>query len=326
MGGAHKHQSRSGPAATFRPPASRRSEDEGVPTMTRSRSFGTGRSWTQVVTVVGALTTTIGAVLSTPASSQPLVAAPLVPHAESGAGGSEQLDARLVHRYKLDETSGTVLADSGRAGAAGKASLVHPEKATLTGKGVRFNPDSYDGALDGAYVAPAQQHHRRPVRGDGRLRRVDRPGERRQPPDVEFRQQVRPLRRRHRRAGGPVRLQHAAVPRRRGLRQHPADPRPPPGRRVEARDVRPVPEPERDELDRHPVRGRRAARPGHEPDAARVGEPGGGHELQLPGPLAEQRGLRVPRHLAGLPGLRPRRERGRSDGPRRRIRVGGSAG
>ncbi|MEW2428717.1 immunoglobulin-like domain-containing protein [Micromonospora sp. NPDC047644] len=58
-----------------------------------------------------------------------------------------------MHHFALDETSGTTLVNSGSAGAAANATLVNPEKAALTGQGVRFNPDSYESALDGAYVA-----------------------------------------------------------------------------------------------------------------------------------------------------------------------------
>ncbi|MET8260522.1 immunoglobulin-like domain-containing protein [Micromonospora sp. NPDC005205] len=58
-----------------------------------------------------------------------------------------------MHHFALDETSGTTLVNSGSAGAAANATLVNPEKAALTGEGVRFNPDSYENALDGAYVA-----------------------------------------------------------------------------------------------------------------------------------------------------------------------------
>ncbi|MBY8875079.1 Ig-like domain repeat protein [Micromonospora sp. PLK6-60] len=65
----------------------------------------------------------------------------------------ERLNEGLVHHFALDETSGTTLVNSGSAGSAANATLVHPEKATLTGDGVRFNPDSYESALDGAYVA-----------------------------------------------------------------------------------------------------------------------------------------------------------------------------
>ena len=57
-----------------------------------------------------------------------------------------------MHYYKLDETTGTTLADSGSAGAAGNATLVNPAKATLTGAGVTLNPDAYADSLAGAYV------------------------------------------------------------------------------------------------------------------------------------------------------------------------------
>ena len=66
--------------------------------------------------------------------------------------GSEQLASGLVHHYKLDETSGTTLADSGSAGGAGDATLVNPDKATLTGAGVTLNPNAYADSLTGAYV------------------------------------------------------------------------------------------------------------------------------------------------------------------------------
>ncbi|MFF5181799.1 immunoglobulin-like domain-containing protein [Micromonospora sp. NPDC000316] len=65
----------------------------------------------------------------------------------------DPLSEGLVHRFALDETSGTTLANSGSAGSTANATLVNPQKATLTGDGVRFNPDSYESALDGAYVA-----------------------------------------------------------------------------------------------------------------------------------------------------------------------------
>jgi hypothetical protein len=63
-----------------------------------------------------------------------------------------QLETGLVHRYKLDETGGTTLADSGSAGAAGNATLANPGKATLTGAGVALNPNAYADSLTGAYV------------------------------------------------------------------------------------------------------------------------------------------------------------------------------
>jgi len=71
---------------------------------------------------------------------------------KQAALSEEELTEGLVHHFKLDETSGTTLVNSGSAGTAANATLVNPEKATLTGDGVRFNPDSYESALDGAYV------------------------------------------------------------------------------------------------------------------------------------------------------------------------------
>ena len=64
----------------------------------------------------------------------------------------DQLAAGLVHFYKLDETAGTALADSGTAGTAGTATLVNPDKAVLEGDGVTLNPDGYADALTGAHV------------------------------------------------------------------------------------------------------------------------------------------------------------------------------
>src|SRR5690349_8699678 len=58
----------------------------------------------------------------------------------------------LVHRFKLDETSGTLVVNSGTAGAAADATLVNPEKAVRGADGIRFNPDDYADALTGAYV------------------------------------------------------------------------------------------------------------------------------------------------------------------------------
>ncbi len=63
-----------------------------------------------------------------------------------------QLETGLVHRYKLDETAGTTLSDSGAAGAAGNATLINPDKAALTGAGVTLNPGAYADSLTGAYV------------------------------------------------------------------------------------------------------------------------------------------------------------------------------
>lgn len=63
-----------------------------------------------------------------------------------------QLEAGLVHFYKLDETAGTKLADSGSAGAAGDATLVNPDNARRTGAGLVLNPDRYADSLTGAHV------------------------------------------------------------------------------------------------------------------------------------------------------------------------------
>src|SRR5690349_16517396 len=64
----------------------------------------------------------------------------------------DQLAAGLVHFYKLDETAGTTLADSGSAGAAGNATLVNPDSARRTGAGLVLNPDRYADSLTGAHV------------------------------------------------------------------------------------------------------------------------------------------------------------------------------
>ena len=130
----------------------------------------------RAVGAVAALTMALGVLVSTPALSAPLggpARDPLItqqpPDGTTGAvdarlfgsdraqlmsdaSGTDQVSAGLVHHYKLDETSGTILSDSGAAGAAGNATLVNPEKAALTGNGVRFNPDSYENAIDGAHV------------------------------------------------------------------------------------------------------------------------------------------------------------------------------
>ncbi|MEV8271792.1 immunoglobulin-like domain-containing protein [Microbacterium sp. NPDC077184] len=58
----------------------------------------------------------------------------------------------LVHRFLLNETSGTVLANTGSAGSAANAELVNAERAELTGDGVRLNPDDYAYSLDGGHV------------------------------------------------------------------------------------------------------------------------------------------------------------------------------
>jgi hypothetical protein len=58
----------------------------------------------------------------------------------------------LVHEFQLDETAGTVVANTGTAGAASNATLVNPDKAARDGHGIRFNPDDYADALSGAHV------------------------------------------------------------------------------------------------------------------------------------------------------------------------------
>ncbi|MBE2320924.1 hypothetical protein DVA67_033515 [Solirubrobacter sp. CPCC 204708] len=63
---------------------------------------------------------------------------------------ADQLRAGLRHFFKLDETSGTTLANAGTSNAA--ATLVNPGKAALTGAGVTLNPDAYADSLTGAYV------------------------------------------------------------------------------------------------------------------------------------------------------------------------------
>lgn len=69
---------------------------------------------------------------------------------QPGADPEDGVVDGLVHRFPLDETSGTSLANTGSSGEA--ATLVNAEKADLTGDGVRFNPESYETALEGAYV------------------------------------------------------------------------------------------------------------------------------------------------------------------------------
>lgn len=76
-----------------------------------------------------------------------VVAAPVAAQAED----ADVVDG-LVHHFTLDETSGTVVANTGSAGSAADATLVNPEKAARDGDGIRFNPDDYADALSGAYV------------------------------------------------------------------------------------------------------------------------------------------------------------------------------
>ncbi|MBD7958791.1 Ig-like domain repeat protein [Microbacterium sp. Sa4CUA7] len=58
----------------------------------------------------------------------------------------------LVHRFLLNETSGTVLANTGSAGSGANATVVNPDRVALTGSGVRFNPDEYAYSLEGGYA------------------------------------------------------------------------------------------------------------------------------------------------------------------------------
>ena len=116
---------------------------------------------------------------------------------------ADQLRTGLTHFYKLDETSGTTLADSGTAGQA--ATLVNAGKATLTGAGVKLNPDGYADALDGRAREAARQRHGRHDRAERRLRHPDRPGQRRRPPPLELRAQDG-LRREHRLRGLDLRV------------------------------------------------------------------------------------------------------------------------
>ncbi|MBD8060883.1 immunoglobulin-like domain-containing protein [Oceanitalea stevensii] len=101
------------------------------PTATRQRR-------TRLLGAITAVTVGIGGLAATSASAGTVPPDP-TPDLEG-----------LVHHFLLDETSGTVLANSGSAGTP--ATLVNADKATLTGDGVRLNPDSYETALEGAYV------------------------------------------------------------------------------------------------------------------------------------------------------------------------------
>ena len=101
---------------------------------------------------------------------------------------ADQLRTGLVHFYKLDETAGTTLADSGTAGAR-HATLVNPGKATLTGAGVTLNPDALRRLADGRAREAARRRHGRHDRAERRLRHPDRPGQRRRPPPLELRAQ-----------------------------------------------------------------------------------------------------------------------------------------
>ena len=70
--------------------------------------------------------------------------------AGAGTAAEDPVEEGLVHHFRLDETAGTELANSGSSGAP--ATLVNADKAVLTGDGVRFNPESYESAVEGAYV------------------------------------------------------------------------------------------------------------------------------------------------------------------------------
>ncbi|MEE6295901.1 immunoglobulin-like domain-containing protein [Georgenia wangjunii] len=108
------------------------------PRSNRSRLIG---AFTALTVGAGALASGAAAAAPAPGSDGDGVSAAAAP------------TAGLVHHFRLDETSGTTFANSGSAGAAADATLVNPDKAELTGDGVRFNPESYESALDGAYVA-----------------------------------------------------------------------------------------------------------------------------------------------------------------------------
>src|SRR5690606_39753750 len=86
------------------------------PTATRQRR-------TRLLGAITAVTVGIGGLAATSASAGTVPPDP-TPDLEG-----------LVHHFLLDETSGTVLANSGSAGTP--ATLVNADKATLTGDGVR---------------------------------------------------------------------------------------------------------------------------------------------------------------------------------------------
>lgn len=101
------------------------------PPLTRRRRSRTA------VTLVAAASLCAGFAVASPASADPVY--------------DDVVDG-LVHRFELNEASGTVVANTGSAGAAANATLVHPEKAQRSADGIRFNPDAYADALSGAYV------------------------------------------------------------------------------------------------------------------------------------------------------------------------------
>ena len=214
-----------------------------------------------------------------------------------------------MHFYKLDETAGTTLADSGTAGARATRRSSIPAKATLTGAGVTLNPDAYADSLTGAYVklpdnitagmtelsvdydiridpANVGDHHlwsfgrKTDCDATHRLRGLDLRLEHHAPAHRPERDDAD-----HRRERAAIRDLRAA----RG--------------RVEAPDV-------------HAAAQRRTARAGpgvlYE-DGVEIGRntnltvaaerQRGGHQLQLPRPLAGARALRAARNPAQLPGL-----------------------
>ena len=91
----------------------------------------------RAASIAAAASLCLGVAVAVPAVAEPLY--------------DEVLDG-LVHHYELDETSGTVLVNSGSAGATANATLVNGGRAELGPEGVRFNPDDYADALTGAYV------------------------------------------------------------------------------------------------------------------------------------------------------------------------------
>ena len=98
---------------------------------------------TRLIGTITALTMGAGAFAATAA------AAPASLETES-TNVTDDVTEGLVHHFKLDETTGTVLANTGSSDA--DATLVNADRATLTGEGVRFNPDDYAYSEEGAYV------------------------------------------------------------------------------------------------------------------------------------------------------------------------------
>ena len=84
------------------------------PPLTRRRRSRTA------VTLVAAASLCAGFAVAAPASADPVY--------------DDVVDG-LVHRFELNEASGTVVANTGSAGAAANATLVHPEKAQRSADG-----------------------------------------------------------------------------------------------------------------------------------------------------------------------------------------------